>query len=120
MSQDSPPKRELFTATDALATRQFPSFIGTGPRRPYSLQRRVVQLKLLTSSRGRSKPLVGAEGTESVGHEREQLLVVSKTLVTGEDGAGVHLEIITQDPSHTDNVLPLCGINTFRNMNTAC
>lgn len=52
--------------------------------------------------------MVRPEGTESVGHKREQLLVVSKTLITGEDGAGVHLQIIAQDPSHTDNVLLIC------------
>lgn len=61
------------------------------PRRSYSLQRRVVQLKLVTSGRGRSKAVVGPEGAEGVGHKREQFLVLSKTLAAGEDGAGVHL-----------------------------
>lgn len=95
MSQDSPPKQELLRATDVLVTRQCPPDISILHRdraaEIYSLQRRVVQLKLVTSSHGRSKPLVGPEGAESVGQEREQLLVVSKTLVTGEDGAGMHL-----------------------------
>lgn len=60
-------------------------------RPPYSLQRGVVQIKLVTPGRRRSKPEVGPEGAESVGQEREQLLVVSETLTTGQDGAGVHL-----------------------------
>lgn len=61
------------------------------PRRSYSLQRRVVQLKLVTSCRSRSEAVVRPEGAEGVGHKREQFLVLSETLTAGEDGAGVHL-----------------------------
>lgn len=66
-------------------------FVVIRPRRSYSLQGGVVQLKLVTSGRGRSKPVVGPEGAKSVGHKRQQFLVISKTLTAGEDGAGVHL-----------------------------
>ena len=58
----------------------------------YSLECRVVQLKLVTSGRGCSHAMVGPECTESVSHERKQLLVVPQTLTAGQDGAGVHLQ----------------------------
>ena len=58
----------------------------------YSLECRVVQLKLVTPGRGSSDALVGPEGAESMRQERKQLLVVPKTLSAGQDGAGMHLQ----------------------------
>lgn len=58
----------------------------------YSLERGVVQLKLVTSGRGRSHPLVGPKRADGVGHEGEQFLVVPQTLTAGQDGAGPRLQ----------------------------
>lgn len=57
----------------------------------YSLERRVIQFKLIASSCSRSHPMVGPESTESVGHKGEQLLVIAQTLTAGQDRPGMDL-----------------------------
>lgn len=67
----------------------------------YSLECRVIQLKLVTSGRGCSHPLVGPKRAEGVSHEGRQLLVVPQTLTAGQDGAGVHLQQMGQNITRT-------------------
>lgn len=57
----------------------------------YSLKCRVVQLKLVSSGCCCTNSLVSPKGTESVSHERKQVLVISYTLAAGQEGTGVHL-----------------------------